>query len=51
MIEPELLRAFEETHHIVHHQPPFTLRIGQHSTELDALLDARRQDSAAFITA
>ena len=30
MIEQELFRAFEETHYIVHHQPPFTLRIGQH---------------------
>lgn len=51
MISSKLLRAFEETHYIVHHQPPFTLRIGQHSTELDALLGALGQDCAAFITA
>jgi hypothetical protein len=47
----ELHRAFEETHFIVYHQPPFTLRIGQHSPELDALLQASGHDCAAFITA
>lgn len=49
----ELQRAFEETHFIVHHhhQPPFTLRIGQPSPELDALLKAMGHDSAVFITA
>lgn len=47
----ELQRAFEETHFIVYHQPPFTLRIGQHSHELDALLKATVNDCAAFITA
>jgi len=35
----------------VHHQPAFTLRIGQHSPELDALLQASGHDCAAFITA
>lgn len=44
-------RAFEETHYIVHHQPPFTLRVGQHSPELDVLLQAAGVDCAAFITA
>lgn len=47
----ELQRVFEETHFIVHHQPPFTLRIGQLSHELDALLQATVHDCAAFITA
>ena len=47
----ELQRAFEETHFIVHHQPPFTLRIGQPSHELDALLQTKGHSCAAFITA
>lgn len=51
MIPSELQRAFEETHYIVHHQMPFTLRIGQNSPELDALLEELGQSSAAFITA
>lgn len=46
-----LLRAFQETHYIVHHQPPFTLRIGQYSLELDALLKDTGHGCAAFITA
>jgi Protein of unknown function (DUF3293) len=51
MIPSELQRAFEETHYIVHHQIPFTLRIGQNSPELDALLEVHGQSCAAFITA
>jgi Protein of unknown function (DUF3293) len=47
----DLLNAFEETHYIVHHQPPFTLRIGQHGQELDALLHETGRECAAFITA
>lgn len=47
----DLWKAFEETHYIVHHQPPFTLHVGRHSQELDALLEASRADCAAFITA
>jgi hypothetical protein len=50
-IDPELLQAFAETHYTVHHQPPFTLHIGQNSPELDALLKAGGHESAAFITA
>ncbi len=46
-----LRQAFEETHYIVQHQQPFTLRIGQHSQELDALLKDTGHDCAAFITA
>lgn len=46
-----LFKAFEETHYIVHHQQPFTLRIGQSSPDLDALLQATGRDCAAFITA
>lgn len=47
----ELQRAFEETHFIVHQEPPFTLRIGQHCPELDGLLQVTGHDCAAFITA
>jgi hypothetical protein len=50
-ISPELLQAFEETHYQVHHTPSFTLHIGQPCPELDALLEASGQDTAAFITA
>jgi hypothetical protein len=50
-ITPELRKAFEDTHYTVHHEPPFTLHIGQNSPELDALLKASGHDSAAFITA
>lgn len=46
-----LRQAFEETHYIVHHLSPFTLRIGQHSPELDALLQETGHDCATFITA
>lgn len=47
----DLRRAFEETHYIVRHQPAFTLRIGQHSPQLDALLQDAGHDCAAFVTA
>lgn len=47
----ELRQAFEETLYIVYHQPVFTLRIDQHSPELDALLQSTGHDCAAFITA
>lgn len=47
----DLRRAFEETHYIVHHQPAFTLRIGQNSPQLDALLRDAGHDCAAFLTA
>lgn len=48
---PELKKAFKETHYIVHHQPPFTLRIGHPCPALDELLQAGGHGSAAFITA
>ncbi len=47
----DLWKAFEETHYIVHQKQPFTLRVGVHSPELDALLKASGSDCAAFITA
>lgn len=47
----DLRRAFEETHYIVHHEPPFALRSGQHSPQLDNLLQDTGHGSAAFITA
>lgn len=47
----DLSSAFEETHYIVRAQPQFTLRVGQSSTELDALLRGCGCTSAVFITA
>lgn len=47
----DLQPAFEQTHYIVHHQPPFTLRIGQACPALDELLQAGQHQGAAFITA
>ena len=51
MLSLDLQRAFEETHYTVHHQPAFTLCIGRHSPELDALLQTSGHGCAAFITA
>jgi len=50
-IPPALRQAFEETHYTVHHEHPFTLRIGQPSPELDQVLRTTGHDSAAFVTA
>lgn len=47
----ELLQAFAETHYIVHHEPPFTMHIGQPCSELKALMADRNALTAAFITA
>ncbi len=47
----ELLQAFSYTHYIVHHEPPFTMHIGQPSPELKALMADQNALSAAFITA
>lgn len=46
----ELQRAFEETHFIVHQEPPVTLRIGQHCPELDGLLQVTGHMSGAVST-
>jgi hypothetical protein len=51
LICPELRQAFEETHYTVHHEPPFTLHIGQPCPELDALLRRSGHACAAFLTA
>lgn len=47
----DLRKAFEETHYIVHHRPPFTLRIGQRSPQLDNLLQHAGHECAAYLTA
>lgn len=47
----ELLQAFAETRYIVHHEPPFTMHIGQPCPELKALMADQNALSAAFITA
>jgi hypothetical protein len=50
-ISPELLQAYAETDYIVHHQPPFTMHIGQPCLELKTLMAEHKVLSAAFITA
>jgi hypothetical protein len=50
-ISPELLQAYAETDYIVHHQPPFTMHIGQACLELKSLMTEHKVLSAAFITA
>jgi hypothetical protein len=47
----ELHRAFQETHYIVHHEPPFTLHIAQPCPELKALMAEHSVLGAAYITA
>ncbi len=50
-LPPELLQAFAETHYTVHHEPPFTMQIGQPCQQLKELMADRNALSAAFITA
>ena len=50
-LPPELLQAFAETDYIVHHEPPFTMHIGQACPELQALMAEHFTLSATFITA
>lgn len=47
----ELFQAFEETHYIVHHEPPFTMNIGKPCADLKKLMAERNALGAAFITA
>lgn len=47
----ELVQAFIETDYIVHHEPPFTMNIGQPCPELKALMAEHNALCAAFITA
>mgnify|MGYP000373152402 CR=1 FL=1 len=50
-ISAELLQAYSETDYIVHHAPPFTLKIGETSPALLQLFDKTNALCAAFITA
>lgn len=50
-IPAELLQAYTETDYIVHHAPPFTLKIGEPSPALLQLFDKSNAVCAAFITA
>lgn len=51
MISAELQQAFSETNYIVHHEPPFTMNIGQPCPALKALMKGHNALCAAFITA
>ena len=50
-IQTELLQAYMETDFIVHHAPPFTLKIGEPCPALLHLFDKTNALCAAFITA
>ena len=43
--------AYAAARYRVFADPPFTLRVGEHSAELDALLAAHAADTWAFVTA
>lgn len=47
----ELIQAFTETDYIVHHEPPFTMNIGQPCPALKALMAEHNALCAAYITA
>lgn len=51
MMPAELLQAFTETDYIVHHEPPFTMNIGQPCPALKALMGEHNALCAAYITA
>ena len=50
-LAPMLLQAYRETHYQVHAPEPFTLHIGQASSELSALHRAHGVKCSAFLTA
>lgn len=50
-LPPELMQAFADTHYIVQHELPFTMRIGQPCQQLKALMADHNALGAAFITA
>lgn len=50
-LSAELLQAFAEAHYTVHHEPPFTMHIGQPCPELKVLMAEHNALRAAFITA
>jgi hypothetical protein len=50
-LDPQLLQAYRETHYQVHAPEPFTLHIGQASSELSALHRTHGVKCSAFITA
>ena len=49
LLSPELIAAYERAEYVVHGK--LTLKIGQRSAALDALLEAQGATSAAFVTA
>ena len=45
------IQAYRDTHYYVHATPPFTLRVGQASLELQALQTRHKTTCSAYITA
>ena len=50
-IDRQLIQAYLETDYTVFAEPPFSLRVGQPSAELLALLKRQKTDCSAFLTA
>jgi hypothetical protein len=50
-IDSDTIRAYCETEYRVLYSPPFILRVGQHSADLQRLHDHYKANSSAFITA
>ena len=50
VIHPDLIQAYLDTHYHVRQDKPFVIRIGQLSSELDALHQLKQVQSSCFIT-
>lgn len=50
-VTPELIAAYEKALYVVFGKPELVLRIGEHSPDLDELLEAEGAGTAAYITA
>ena len=50
-LSPELIAAYEKTDYAVFGKPELVLHIGEHTADLDELLEAEGADRAAFLTA
>lgn len=50
-IRPSLIRAYENAEYVVYGEPALVLRVGQPNPDLDALMEANKAATAAFLTA
>lgn len=51
LLDAQLIQAYRTTDYMVHATEPFTLRVEETCTECDALMDAHKVATAAYITA